>query len=187
MPEEKITRQSIRDHFRRMWVWYLAGIAIVLFLNNLFFTVTRPSFSDGETLKIMLLNTSAAIDEEKLLQSIGETGIQCVQTEELAFASADDSTSNMLLMVKLTAGFGDIYITDESGLMQLNNRAACLDLADIRARGFEPVTVIHPESGETLTGALKTPDGKYLVIPSNSTNIQEAKTALPLLAAMITE
>lgn len=187
MPEGRITSIKIRDHFRRMWIFYLVGMAIVLFLNNLIFTVTRPSFSDDETLKIMLLNVEAQIDESALLASLQDAGIRCVETEALAGAAADDPTSNMLLLVKLTSGFGDIYITDSAGLAQLESRAACLDLSDVQAQGAAPVFVTHPETNQSYAGALQLADGRYLVVPSNSTNIPQARQALPTLIKMLTE
>ena len=34
MPEEKITRQQVRDHFRRLWAMYLIGALALCFLNH---------------------------------------------------------------------------------------------------------------------------------------------------------
>ena len=184
---DSITKQRIRDHFSRMWIIYIAGVLIVLFLNHILFTVTRPSYSDDETLKIMLLNAEAEIDTESLLASLSGTGIQSVRTEPLSGADISDPTSVMMLSAKLISGFGDIYITDAAGLTVLQSRAACLDLSDMEIPGTQPVPVTHPETGETYPGALQTGNGLLLVIPYNSTNIPQAKTALPILTRMITE
>lgn len=187
MPEGSITKEKIRDHFRRLWMIYLAGVVIVLFLNNLIFTVTRPSFSDEEILKIMLLNTEVEMDTDSLLASLAETGILSVQTEILPGANIADPASVMLVSVKLTSGYGDIYLTDSAGLEVLESRAACLDLSGMEMSDVQFVQVIHPETNAAYPGALQTGNGLLLVIPSNAENAAAAQAALPILVKQITE
>lgn len=187
MPDMKITRARLRDHFRRLWAAYLVGVVLLCFLNHLVFTVTRPGFSDDETLKIMLLNVDPPLDETALFTRLqaAELSFRAVETESLAYAQADDSTAVMLLSMKLTAGYGDIYLTDRTGLDALAQRGACLAL-DGEIPGFAPAACTDPETGETYTGALER-DGLYMVVAKNTTDIESALAAMEPLAAEIME
>lgn len=156
MPDGKITRQRVRDHLRRLWAVYLIGVAALCFLNHLVFTMTRPGYSDDETLKIMLLNTGIPIEEAKLLEKVENLGFRTVETLELTVAP-EDATSRMLLITQLVSGYGDIYITDEAGLSVLNEREACHTVREVQ-------------------------DGLHLVVISNGTNVESAQAAAEILA-----
>lgn len=170
MPEIKITSARIRDHLRRLWFIYLAGAVALLFLNNLVYTVTRPSFSDDETLKVMLLNAELSISEEDLLNRVQHLGFRAAELQPLA--AAGDPAGEMLLMVQLTGGFGDIYICDSAGMDALSARDACL-----------------PLSGDTAAAAeaLAQEKGLYIAVMVNGTDTGSALAALPILAEMILE
>lgn len=161
MPEGRITRQRIRDHLRRLWMVYLAGMVVLALANHLVYTVTRPSFSDDETLKIMLLNVDVSIDEEALLKDVQHLGFRAVETVPLCIAW-EDPGSDMLLAVQLTGGFGDIYITDAQGLAALEARNAC--------------RAVRSTSG-----------GLRLAVAKNGTNPESATAALELLAEKLGE
>lgn len=176
MPEIGLTRERIRDHFRRMWLVYLAGIALMCFLNNVVYDITRPAYSDDETLKIMYLNTLPSVRADALLADARALGFEAVEELEIAVLEGDPN-SEMLLFVQLTGGFADICISDEAGLKLLRQRDACLALDGVALPGFEPCV------GETgFTEALKTPSGEYLLVLKNGTNTQTALAALALLA-----
>ena len=164
MPEGKITLRGLRDHLRRLWLAYLIGAVALLFLNNLMFTVTRTSFSGAETLRIMLLNTDVQIDEAGLLMQLQAEfpEIRAVECEPLASAGPEDANGTMLLMVKLTSGTGDVYITDGPGLALLEGREACGKL-------------------------LRLENGLCLAVIKSTDNPGPAEAALPLLAKMIQE
>ena len=155
MPEGKITRQRVKDHFRRLWAVYLIGAVALCFLNHLVFTMTRPGYSDDETLKIMLLNTDISIAEEDLLGKVEHLGFRTVETVELTVAP-EDETSRMLLITQLVSGFGDIYITGEAGLDVLNERYACHTVRELQS-------------------------GLYLVVSRNGTNLETAQSAAEIL------
>lgn len=161
MPEGKITRQRVRDHLRRLWAVYLIGAVALCFLNHLVFTVTRPGYSDDETLKIMLLNTDVSIAEEELLEKVAHLGFRTVETVELSVAP-EDPNSRMLLVTQLISGFGDIYITDEAGLDVLNERYACHTARELQT-------------------------GLYLVVIRNGTNLESAQAAAEILAKKMGE
>lgn len=158
MPETRLTRHGLKDHFRRLWAVYLAGIVLLCFLNNVVYDITRPAYSDGETLKILLVNADAGVDEESLLEDVRGMGFENVETLQLAVQKGNP-TSEMLLFVQLTEGTGDICIADEAGYELLLQRDACLQVEAM--------------------------DGKYMVVLKNGTNILSAQAVLePLMARM---
>lgn len=163
MPEGRITRQRLRDHFRRLWIGYLAGIVAIIFLNHLVFTITRPGFSDDETLKIMLLNTETALPEEEILAAAAHLGFKAVETETL-FISPEDPMAAMLLSSKLATAYCDLCLADEAGMQMLRAREACMD-----------------------GGVLQMENGLYLAAIQNTTTPQNALDALPLAAEIIME
>lgn len=186
MPDCRITLQRLRDHLRRLWYVYLAGIVALAFLNNLVYTVTRPGYSDDETLKIMLLNSNVSIAEERLLEKVNQFGFRAVETLPMAVA-AGDPTSEMLLTVQLVGGFGDICIADAAGFERMALKEACMNLEDMHLPGLQPVEYRHPESGEALTAAFCTQDGAYLMVIANGTDTQSAAAALSAVAEEMME
>lgn len=131
MPEEKITRLRMRDHFRRLWAMYLIGALALCFLNHLVFTVTRPGYSEAETLRIMLVNEDVSLPEEDLLLKTEHLGFRAVETMDLSVAP-EDETSRMLLIAQLVSGDGDIYITDAAGLSVLKERGVCRSIHELQ-------------------------------------------------------
>ena len=59
MPEVQLSPRRIREHLRRRWYFYLAGIVLLCFLNNLVYTVTRPRTPERALLRVMLVNVDA--------------------------------------------------------------------------------------------------------------------------------
>ena len=161
MPDTKITRARIRDHLRRLWLFYLVGAVLVLFANHLVFTVTRPSYSDAETLKVLLLNVNPDFSGDELLERTRHLGFQAVELAPVA-AVPGDVTGEMLLKMQLTGGFGDLCICDDNGLQLLQQRDA---------------------AGEAQTLG----EDMHILVLKNGTDPQSAESALPILAEMITE
>ena len=196
MPDAKLNRQRLRDHFRRLWLVYLLGLIALCFLNNLVYTVTRPRISDDELLKVMLLNVEADFPDAfsaELLEEVQAADLGVLGVEFVPIAAAgEDPTSQMLLFVQLTGGFGDIYITDETGLALLAERRACYPLEDVHAAGTELSECLDPDTRERYNAAL-TLEGSglggrvYLIAARNSTDIETTLAALPVLAAALME
>lgn len=157
MPEGRIDRRRLKDHFRRLWAAYLIGIVALFFLNHLVYVVTRPGYSDVETLKIMLLNVEIGLDEQALLEKARPLGFEAVEIVPLSIA-LEDPTSEMLLKVQLVGGYGDIYITDANGLQALQERDACGSVREMAS-------------------------GMVLVVAKNGTNVESAAAALDVLEA----
>lgn len=206
MPETGLNGQKLRDHLRRCWVVYLAGILLLGFINNLVYTVTRPGFSDDETLKLMLVNAEYSRSDEEyaaltmnLLPKVQAKApqVQVLEVESLAGVSEENPNSAMLLKVQLVSGFGDIYLTDSAAFAMLQSQGACLDLRDMALPGWEAVSCADPETGSGFTGGFRADqtvfensggDGYiYLSIAVNTTDQESALAALPLLASAITE
>ena len=162
MPDTNITSARIREHLRRMWALYLVGAVLALFFNHLIFTVTRPTFSEDETLKVMLLNADLAIDEAALLEAAEYLGFRAVETLPLAVSYGDPS-GEMLLLMQLTGGFADLCITDAGGLDLLLSRDACME------------------------DRLELPGGLFITVMKHSTTPGRAQAALPILFQMIAE
>lgn len=147
--------EAIRDHLRRLWKLYLAGFVALVLANHLVYTLTRPAYSDDETLKIMLLNVEMELDETELLEKTRHLGFEAVEIVPLSIA-LEDPASEMLLKVQLIGGFGDIYITDAQGLAALEEREACDHIREMDG-------------------------GIYLIVARNGTDLQSAQAALEIL------
>ena len=177
MPETGFSIEKIKIHLRKWIGLYLAATIGLCFLNHLIYTVTRPSFSDDERLKIMLLNVESVLSDEeyadfsaKLLPELQalDPGILTLEFEQLPFVQEGDAGSEMMLSVKFTGGFGDLYLTDEAGLAFLQKKNLC-------------------GPTEFIENCLLTGGEAYLAIISNTTDMDSAVTALPLVAGALKE
>lgn len=190
MPEKGIDRKRLREHFRRLWAVYLIGAVALCFLNHLIYTVTRPSYSEEQTFKLMLVNVELQIDEEELLEAVRtmDGDIRAAEVVSLAGVVVEDPTSVMLLSTQLVSGFGDMYYTDAAGLEVLINRRACLPLEIEAPQGWTLAYRVDPESGEEFAAALERADGsEFLTVASNGTNVESTLKLLPILAEKILE
>lgn len=206
MPETGLNRRRLQDHLRRCWVIYLAGIVLLFFLNNLVYTVTRPAFTEEETMKIMLVNAECTLSDEAyaamtmdLLPRLQEQApqIQVLEIEQLAGVTKENPQSAMLLKTKLVSGFGDIYLTDSIAFSMLAEQVSLFNLRDISLDGWEAVPCSEPETNRSFTGGICISsaafvpaggDGKlYLSVPANTTDPESALAALPLIASAIME
>jgi len=179
MPETGFSPRRIKDHLRKWIGLYLAGMIAVCFLNHIVYTVTRPGVSDDAALRIMLLNVEmtfphdeyAALSEALLadMQSADE-GILSLEFEELPKAVKGDPSSEMLLYMKLTGGYGDLYLTDDTGLELLRQRNALA------------------EGGLTrIENCVLTGEKAWLTVIANTTDMESAKLALPIVAGYLEE
>ena len=179
MPESGFALRRIREHLRRWIGLYLAGMIAVCFLNHIVYTVTRPGFSDDERLKIMLLNVETALTDSdyadlsmKLLPEIqkADEGVLILEFAELPQIEAGNPSSELLLKVQLTGGYGDLYLTDEAGLALLAQKNALAE-----------------DGAVQIDSCVLTGQKAYLAIISNTTDMESARIALPIVAAMLEE
>lgn len=190
MPEKGIDRKRLREHFRRLWAVYLIGTVALCFLNHLIYMITRPSYSEEQTFKLMLVNVELQIDEEGLLKVVRtiDGDIHAAEAVSLAGVAAEDPTSVMLLSTQLVSGFGDMYYTDATGFEVLMNRRACLPLEIEAPQGWTLAYCVDSESGEEFAAALERADGSgFLMVASNGTNVESTLKLLPILAEKILE
>lgn len=179
MPETGFSLRRIKVHLRKWIGLYIAGMIAVCFLNHIVYTVTRPGFSDDETLRIMLLNVDMTISHDEyasLSQALltelqmADEGILSLEFEELPKAVKGDPSSEMLLNMKLTGGYGDLYLTDDAGLELLKQRDALAEDGLTRIENC------------VLTGS-----GAWLTMIANTTDMESARAALPILAGYLEE
>ena len=153
MPEVQLSPRRIREHFRKRWPIYLAGILLLCFLNNLIYTVTRPRVPERALLHVMLVNVDAPDSElERLEQALlttaqaAEPDVRAVELEPLQYLGESDAGSNILLATKFAAGGADLYIEDEAGYEVMAARGFCAALDAENLPGAELLT--DPETGE---------------------------------------
>ncbi len=195
MPEVQLSPHRIREHLRRRWYFYLAGIVLLCFLNNLIFTVTRPRTPERALLRVMLVNVDAPEAElERLEERIlaaaqaAEPELREVEIELLQYLGESDAGSNILLATRFVSGGADLYIADEVSyeVMAARGYCAALDLENLP--DGEPA--FDPETGESCAvrldaGAiLAEGEGEvYLFVSAGADNPAAARAALENLTS----
>ena len=193
MPEVRLSPRRVREHFRRRWPVYLAGIVLLCFLNNLIFTVTRPRIPERALLHVMLVNVDAPDSElEALEQALltaaqaAEPDVRAVELEPLQYLGESDAGSNILLATKFAAGGADLYIADEAGYEVMAARGFCAALDAENLPGAELLT--DPETGERCAVRLDAgaifgdAEGEiYLFVSAGADNPAAARSALKIL------
>ena len=153
MPEVRLSPRRVREHFRRRWPVYLAGIVLLCFLNNLIFTVTRPRTPERALLRVMLVNVDAPEAELERLEArlltaaqAAEPEVRAVEIEPLQYLGESDAGSNILLTTRFVSGGADLYIADKVSyeVMAARGYCAALDLENLP--DGEPA--FDPETGE---------------------------------------
>lgn len=135
MPLKKLSRAEIREHLRR-WIWmYALGIALLVFLNHLVFSMTQPRIPEENILRIYLVGAPVDADavsgmEETLLARVqaAEDSIEKIELVNLPFSGDGATSTDMLLPAKLVAGDADAFICSAAAYRTLLNLGACLPL-----------------------------------------------------------
>ena len=163
MPEVRLSPRRVREHFRRRWPVYLAGIVLLCFLNNLIFTVTRPRIPERALLHVMLVNVDAPDAELEGLEArlltaaqAAEPEVRAVELEPLSYLGENDAGTAILLATKFAAGGADLFIADEAGYEAMAARGFCaaLDAATLQDAQPDPAELpgaksdtVAPDSG----------------------------------------
>ena len=193
MPETGLSPNRIREHLRRRWPIYLAGILLLCFLNNLIYTATRPRVPERALLHVMLVNVDAPDAElEALEQTLlpaaqaAEPEVRAVEFEPLQYLGENDAGSAILLATKFAAGGADLYIADEAGYEVMAARGFCAALDAENLPGAELLT--DPETGERCAVRLDAgaifgdAEGEiYLFVSAGADNPAAARSALKIL------
>lgn len=216
MPDTKFTLPALKEHLRRyLWV-YIIGIAMCLIGTGLLWTTTAPQPCIDETVTVFLTDISsnpdplAPIAQHMLEQTQPlDEKLKLVEFQSLSFM-ADDYTSSMLLMTRLTVGEGDAFLASQDAMDALARSEALLDLEDSLAGGWlseynlEPYTAewTDDETGEHykhLVG-LRLDDvdaliemrafnneGAFLCVAANGGNVETTMKALEVMMKDLTE
>lgn len=199
MPEVQLSACRIREHLRRRWPVYLAGIALLCFLNNLIYTVTRPRVPERALLHAMLVNVDAPEAElEALEQALltaaqsAEPDVRAVELEPLSYLGEQDAGSAILLATKFAAGGADLFIADEAGYEAMAARGFCAALDAGALPGAE--LLADPETGDSCAvrldagAVLPDAEGKICAfVSAGADNPTAAEAALRALTTQASE
>lgn len=218
MPDTSLTWNNLKDHFRRYAAAYLVLMIAAAVSANLLWTTTTPRTPEENRVLIYLADAFSQTEPLKPLEArLLEQG-QAVDPElrEVAFESLlyadpqENYTGPILLMARLAAGEGDVFLAGAEAVKALAQSGACLPLDDYYADGWmadtglEPwyAEVEDPETGEVarvlegfkldpLTalwdeGAFRN-EGAYLCVAVNSTNLETSMEVAELMVKDLLE
>lgn len=214
MPLKGLSRARLKEHIRKYSPIYIAGIVVFLMLSNLLYTTTAPQTPAENEVLVYLVDTypnteplaaladqalAALQPEDETLQSVLFSGIMYSDPEK-------DYNSVMLLMTRMVAGDGDVYIASSKGMEYMVNSEICLPLDAyledgwMDGLGLEPVYCVDEETGETFIGGLSLDSldelaewgvmnnqGACLVIASNGTNQESSMRVIEYMIREIVE
>lgn len=214
MPDTKLNKQNLRDHLRKYGAVYVVLCVVAGVLTNLLWTMTTPILPHEQRILIYLADTYSDITPlEPLRAALLERArsvdpeIQDVDFESLIY-SPEDYTGPMVLMARLTAGEGDLFLAGADAMTALVESGACLNLEPHRQDGWldelEPVYVdlADPETGaisrimaglklDTLNALLDLRvmqnSGACMALMVNSPNIDSTKAVAEALVEMLKE
>ena len=216
MPDTKFTLPALREHLRR-YIWiYLIGIAACLIVTSLLWTTTAPQLGIDETVTVFLTDISSNPDPlepiaRHMLEEVQplDEKLKLVEFQNLSYM-ADDYTSTMLLMTRLTVGEGDAFLASQDAMDALARLEALMDLEDSLAAGWlaeyglEPYTAewTDEETGERYShlvglrldsvdaliemGAFNN-EGAFLCVAANGGNVETTMKALEVMIKDLTE
>lgn len=216
MPDTKLTMQNIRDHLRKFGVVYVVLIVVASVVTSLLWTMTTPVVPDDQRILIYMAD---AFSDVKPLEPYNEALLEAAQAvdpniREVAFESLmfsdpeNDYTGVMLMMTRLIAGEGDMFLAGPDAATALLQSGVCLDLEPLRQGGWlnelEPwyADYTAPETEQTthLLAGMKLDslgalvdmrafqnEGACLVLPVNSPNTDAAAAVAEELMKLLKE
>lgn len=213
MPLTGLTWARLKEHFRKNSPIYIAGVIIMLFLSNILYTSTAPRIPAENEVLIYLVDGIA--DTEPLsdlanqaleVLSPSDATLQAVNLSTVMYSDPEDYNSQMLLMTRMVAGDGDVFITSADGMQYLVNSEICLPLDEylesgwMEGLGLEPVYATDEEAGVTYVAGLSLDSldlltewgviynkGACLVITSNGTNPETSMRTIEYMIREIVE
>ena len=130
MPETKLTWARLKEHLRKtLWI-YIVGCLVLILLSDIVFTATRPRTPEEQVVKFYVADAyvdSAIFDEtaQSILETVqaeDETLLEVV-FEGVNFSDPEsDYYGTMVLMVRMAAGDGDVYLANEAAYNYISNR-----------------------------------------------------------------
>lgn len=219
MPDTKLTLQNLKDHFRRYATVYAALLIVAAVASNLLWTTTTPRVPEDERVVIYLTDAYSNVEPLKPLAATllaqgqaDDPALREVSFESLMFADPEtDYTGVMVLLARLAAGEGDLFLAGPDAMDALVSAGACLPLDDYYAAGWmsdsglEPYYAEYadPNTGEVTLllagfrldrlnaladmGAFKNAGG-FMCVAVNGTNLETTlRTAEALAEALLKE
>ena len=144
MPDRKLTGANLREHLRLYGAVYAVLLIVACFVANLLWTMTAPQIPEDQRILIYLADAWSDVApleplSEKLLgtaQTV-DPAIHAVDFESLIYADPEtDSTGVMVLMTRLAAGEGDIFLAGKNAMDALISSGACLPLDEYYEDGW---------------------------------------------------
>lgn len=218
MPDTSLSWANMKDHLRRYGVIYIVVIGVMLVGANLLWTSTAPRVPEEQRVLIYLADAQSNAEPLNALATDLLTEAQAydptlreIAFESLLFSDPDqDYTGMMVLMARLAAGEGDLFLAGPKAMEALTRSGACETLDDALAggwmagRGLEPWygDYVDPDTGvaETRLSGLKLDtldalfelrafynEGGALAVAVNSTNQETAMKVAELLVDRLIE
>ena len=216
MPETKLTMQNVRDHLRKFGVVYCVLIAVAAVVTSLLWTMTTPVIPDDQRILIYLADAYSDVAPLEPFREALLIRAQSADPEirEVAFESLhyedpeDDYTGVMVLMTRLAAGEGDIFLAGSRAMEALVQSGVCLDLEELWRGGWlselEPYyadfsDAMTEQTTHLLAGIRLDPldallemrafrnEGACLALPLNSPNTDAASAVAEELVKLLKE
>lgn len=204
MPLKGLSWFRLKEHFRKNGWIYFVGILIAAVLTNLLYTSTQPRTPIEQEVLIYLTDSFANAEplgdlaEEALAfgQGVDETLLD-VRFEQVMYSDPEvDMNSPILLMTRMSAGEGDIYLANAKAMENLARAEFYLPLDEYLDAGWlenldgelythtseDGVTSVAGIGIDNLTAlidrvAMNCNDA-YLVVAPTSTNLETSMTVM---------
>lgn len=204
MPLKGLSWFRLKEHFRKTCWIYIVGAVAMLILTNLLYTTTRPRTPAEQEVLVYLTDSytdSEPLDdvaEEALVfgQSIDETLME-VRFEPIMYSDpSQDINSAILLMTRMSAGEGDIYLVSSIAMENLAKAEFYQPLDEYLESGWlanlegehyvytseDGVTSVAGIGIDSLTAlgsrSSMNPNGAYLVVAPTSTNMETSMAVI---------
>lgn len=204
MPLKGLSWFRLKEHFRKsLWI-YIVGAVVMLIMTNLLYTTTRPRTPAEQEVLIYLTDSytdvepmdDVAADALAFGQGIDETLME-VRFESLMYSDpSQDINSAILLMTRMSAGEGDIYLASGIAMENLAKAEFYLPLDEYLDAGWlenldgelytytseDGVTSVAGIAIDSLTAlgsrSSMNPNGAYLVVAPAGTNTETSMAVI---------
>jgi len=211
MPHFGLSWVRIKEHLRKTWPLYAAGMIVCLIMSNIIFSATAPKTPIEQEVLIYLADSytvSGNLDgvAAEMLAYGQETDPTLLEIdfEDLQYSDPnEDYYSSIILMTRLALNEGDAFLANKFCAEQMMLQDYYLPLEDYLADGWlegldlEPVEYTSLETGETHIAGVRldnvtaladtlgaySPGEAVLIITPVSTNLE---TSMNVIEHMLT-
>lgn len=202
MPHKGLTWFRLKEHIRKTFLIYVAGIIIMCVFTNLIFTMTRPTVPSEKEVLVYLVDSYSEADGADagyIAANALEHGrqsdetLELVRFESIGYQGLEDYASPMLLTARMAVGDGDVYLCSPEAYDYASKAGMPVPLDDHLANGWlselnpETIEWTNPETGETFIAGVSLKnlpqlyevfrfdnEDAYLMMATNSTNLETA-------------